>query len=77
MKTGFIATKLAIAAFIVPYVLALDPALVFVDTGALEVIQIVVSSLIGMFGLSMALEGYFKGLLSWPLRLLCAGAACA
>ncbi len=72
MKTGFIATKLAIAAFIVPYVLALDPALVFVDTGALEVIQIVVSSLIGMFGLSMALEGYFKGLLSWPLRLLCA-----
>ena len=72
MKTGFNATKLAIAAFIIPYVLALNPAMVFVDTTAFEVVTIVLSSLIGMFGLSMALEGYFSGPIAWPLRIVCA-----
>jgi hypothetical protein len=35
MKTGVNATKLAIAAFIIPYILALNPAMVFVNTTAL------------------------------------------
>ena len=69
MKTGVQATKLAIAAFIIPYILALNPAMVFVDTAAFEVVLIIVTSLIGMVGLSMALEGYFKGDLSAPLRI--------
>ena len=72
MKTGFTATRLAIAAFIVPYVLALNPAMVFVDTTAIEVIEIVFTSLVGMFGLSMALEGFFRTELNLPLRLLAA-----
>ena len=72
MKTGFNATRLAIAAFIIPYVMALNPAMVFVDTTALEVVEIVVTSLVGMYGLSMALEGYCRSELGWPLRLLAA-----
>ena len=72
MKTGVNATKLAIAAFIIPYILALNPAMVFVDTSVLEVISIVITSLVGMFGLSMALEGFFRGSLSAPLRILSA-----
>lgn len=58
MKTGVNATKLAIAAFIVPYIFALNPAMLFIDTNAWEVIQIVATSVIGMFGVSMGLEGY-------------------
>ena len=72
MKTGFNATRLAIAAFIIPYVMALNPAMVFVDTTALEVVEIVITSLVGMYGLSMALEGYCRSELGWPLRLLAA-----
>ena len=72
MKTGVNATKLAIAAFIVPYILALNPAMVFVDTTVLEVIAIVITSLVGMFALSMALEGYYRGALPPVMRIVAA-----
>ena len=72
MKTGVNATKLAIAAFIIPYILALNPAMVFVDTTAIEVISIVVTSLVGMFAISMALEGYYRGTLPVPFRIIAA-----
>jgi TRAP transporter 4TM/12TM fusion protein len=58
LKTGVNATKLAIAAFIVPYVFAFNPALLFVDTMWYEVILIVVTAIVGMFGISVGLEGY-------------------
>ena len=72
MKTGVNATKLAIAAFIIPYILALNPAMVFVDTTALEVIAIVITSLVGMFALSMSLEGFFHGAMPTVLRIVAA-----
>ena len=72
MKTGVNATKLAIAAFIVPYILALNPAMVFVNTTALEVVLIVLTSLVGMFALSMALEGFYRGTLPALLRIVVA-----
>ncbi len=71
MKTGINATKLAIAAFIVPYIFAYSPQLLFVDTAWYEVIQIVITSFIGMFGVSMALEGYGLDNLPWILRAVC------
>jgi len=72
MKTGVNATKLAIAAFIVPYILALNPAMVFVDTTAIEVVSIVVTSLVGMFAISMALEGFYRGNLPAVMRVVAA-----
>jgi len=59
MKTGVNATKLAIAAFIVPYIFAYSPAMLFVDvTSVFQVVQIVVSALLGIFGVAAALNGY-------------------
>jgi len=59
MKTAFVSTKLAIAAFIVPYAFALNPVMLFEgDVGLLQVILIIVTSLLGIFGVSAALEGY-------------------
>ena len=59
MKTAFNATKLAIAAFIVPYIFALNPAMLFVDVeSAFEVVQIVITSLIGLFGVAASLNGF-------------------
>ena len=69
MKTALTATKLAIAAFIVPYVFALNPAMLLVDTNAAEVILICITSLIGIFGVSSALQGYLMKPMPWYLRI--------
>ena len=70
MKTALQATKLAIGAFIVPYVFALNPAMLFIDTTAGSVILIVITSLIGIFGVSSGLEGYIIRNAAWWERLL-------
>ena len=72
MKTALTSTKLAIAAFIVPYVFALNPAMLLVDTTVGEVILICITSLVGIFGVSAALEGYVGGHMPWYLRILSA-----
>ena len=70
MKTALQATKLAIGAFIVPYVFALNPAMLFIDTTAGEVVLIVITSLVGIFGVSAGLEGYLLRNTSWWERIL-------
>ena len=72
MKTAVTATKLAIGAFIVPYVFALNPAMLFIDTGVWEVVLICITSVVGIFGVSAALEGYIMGHMSWYQRILSA-----
>ncbi len=70
MKTAMTATKLAIGAFIVPYVFALNPAMLFIDTTAWEVVLICITSLVGIFGVSSALEGYLFHNMPWYQRIL-------
>lgn len=70
MKTAITATKLAIAAFIVPYVFALNPAMLFIDTSAVEVVLICITSLVGIFAVSAALEGYLMCKIPWYLRIV-------
>ncbi len=70
MKTAFTATKLAIGAFIVPYVFALNPAMLFIDTSAWEVILICITSFVGIFAVSAALEGYFLHNMRWYERIV-------
>jgi TRAP-type uncharacterized transport system fused permease subunit len=70
MKTALTATKLAVAAFIVPYVFALNPAMLFIDTTVPEVVTICITSLVGIFGVSAALEGYFLHRMKWYIRIL-------
>ena len=73
MKTGFNATKLAIAAFIVPYIFAFSPQMLFVDvTGAFQVVQICISALLGIFGVAAALNGFLYRPVPVLLRLLLA-----
>lgn len=70
MKTALNATRLAVAAFIVPYILAFNPAMVFIDTNALQVVQICITSLLGIFGIAAALNGFLFGWLSVVERLV-------
>ncbi len=71
LKTGITATRLAITAFIVPYIFALNPAMLFIDTTPFEVIRIIVTSLIGIFAISAGMEGYMFTHMKWWERLLC------
>lgn len=73
MKTALTSTKLAIGAFIVPYVFALNPSMLFIGTNsAFDIILIVVSSLVGIFAVSASLEGYILEHMAWYERLVAA-----
>lgn len=60
-KTGLTATRLAIAAFIIPYMFALNPIILLIGATPLRVIQVLTTSLIGMLGVGAAMEGYLLG----------------
>lgn len=70
LRTGITATKLAIAAFIIPYVFALNPSMLIIDTPFFDVVTVVITSLIGMFGISIGMEGYCITHLPWLDRIL-------
>ncbi len=71
MKTGINATKLAIAAFIVPYIFAFNPALLFDNTsGGMQIIQIVITSIIGIFGVAACLNGFLFTKMNILLRIV-------
>ena len=69
MKTGINATKLAIGAFVVPYIFCLNPAMLFIDTTA-DVVQIVITSVIGIFGVAAAMNGYLFRMMNWFVRIV-------
>lgn len=58
LKTGFEATRLSIGAFIIPYMFIFNPQILMINTTFVEVIPILITSLIGMFGVSAGLDGY-------------------
>ena len=70
MKTAFTASKLAIAAFIVPYVICYNPALILVDAGAGEIALCAVTAFVGIFAVAAALEGYLLGHMNPFIRVL-------
>ncbi len=73
MKTAVTATKLAIGAFIVPYVFALNPTMLFINvTSVWEVILICITSFVGIFAISASLEGYFLKNMAWYERIIAA-----
>ena len=66
MKTAFNATKLAIGAFIIPYMFVYNSQMLMIDASVGRILFIIATALIGMFGISVALEGYgfnFTGIL--------------
>ena len=79
MKTGINATKLAIAAFVVPYIFAYSPEMLFVGESitALTVITISVSALIGLFAIAAALNGHLFKKIPLVIRIVMAGGGLA
>lgn len=77
LKSGVNASKLAIAAFLVPYIFVMSPQLLMLNTTWYEVLQMIVSSLFGMLGVGMCLEKFWKSRLNILQQLLAlAGGLC-
>ena len=75
MKTGLNATRLAIAAFIVPYIFVFSPIMLFIgEYTVFDVVRIVVTSSCGMFLLGAGLIGFMLRKLNMVLRLVCIAA---
>jgi TRAP transporter 4TM/12TM fusion protein len=69
-KTGIEAVKLALAAFLVPFIFAFSPSLVLVDATPLGIIQMVITSVTGMVALGAGVSGFWSTKLQWWERLL-------
>jgi TRAP transporter 4TM/12TM fusion protein len=74
MRTALNASKLAIGAFLIPYIFCLNPAMLLIDTNVPEFIMIIITSVIGMFAISAALEGYMVSNLNPVFRIVLAAA---
>ena len=67
--TGVTATKLAIGAFIVPYIFVYNPAMVLIGTTPFLLTQNLVTACGGMFGIGAAMIGFCVAPMSWPERI--------
>ena len=77
MKAGFNATRLAIAAFLVPYIFAINPTMLLMDKGIVSAVTIIVTSFLGLFGIASALNGHLFAKINPLFRVgLAAGGLC-
>ena len=68
LKTGIIATKLAIGAFIVPFIFVYNPAMLWINTTWLGIIQTLFTSCIGMTAIGASMIGFFLAKMTWLER---------
>lgn len=72
MQTGVQSTKLAIAAFMAPYIFVVSPQLLLIDTTFMESLWVMITSILGMIGVGAAIIGFWMSKLNPLERLLAA-----
>ncbi|MEA5082620.1 MAG: TRAP transporter permease [Lachnospiraceae bacterium] len=70
-KTGLTATRIAITAFIIPYIFAFNPDLLLIGGSISQAILILITAFIGMVGISAGMEGYMHTHLKVYERIVC------
>ena len=72
IKTGVQATKLGIAAFIIPFIFVFNPQMLLfgVADHPVQMIWMIISSIIGIVGVAMGTEGYMLTNMKWYERIL-------
>jgi TRAP transporter 4TM/12TM fusion protein len=74
MKTGWVAMKLGIAAYIVPFMFIYGPSLLLMGTPT-EIITTVITASIGIYAMAAAVEGWLLREAFWYERLILTGGA--
>ncbi|AMO84078.1 TRAP-type uncharacterized transport system, fused permease component [Solibacillus isronensis B3W22] len=77
IRTGVNSAKLAIAAFIIPYMIVFSPALLMIDVTIWQILWVVFTAVMGMIAIGVGIIGYWYRPVSWIERivLLAAGLA--
>ncbi|WP_313804568.1 TRAP transporter permease [Cytobacillus sp.] len=70
IKTGVNASKLAIGAFIIPYMFVLSPELLMIDTTWYYLIWVVFTAIAGMMAIGAGVIGFWMRKLHWFERIL-------
>ncbi len=70
LKTGITAFKLAIAAFLVPYVFVYNPAMLLIDVTPVAMILMLITSLVGIIGVASGVSGFFITEHAWFERII-------
>jgi TRAP transporter 4TM/12TM fusion protein len=70
IKTGIISSKLAIAAFIIPYMFVLSPELLMIDTSLTQVVLVLITAMAGMISIGAGVIGYWYREVKWYERIL-------
>ncbi|MBO1511555.1 TRAP transporter permease [Metabacillus bambusae] len=70
IRTGIESSKLAIAAFIIPYIFVLSPELLMIDTTWTEVIWVVFTAMVGMIAIGAGVIGYWMRGMHWLERII-------
>ncbi|RSL31184.1 TRAP transporter permease [Salibacterium salarium] len=73
MKAGVTSVKLAIAAFVIPYVFVTNPVLVLQEATVATLVPALVTAFIGMLGISAGMINYFVIENSWFERTMLIG----
>lgn len=77
IKTGVNSAKLAIAAFIIPYMIVYSPALMMIDVTIWQVLWVVFTALLGMIAIGAGIIGYWYRSINWLERLIVLAAGLA
>ncbi|MGG2114068.1 TRAP transporter permease, partial [Lysinibacillus pakistanensis] len=70
IKTGVNSAKLAIAAFIIPYMIVFSPALLMIDTTIPQILWVVFTAITGMVAIGAGVIGYWYRKMLWVERLI-------
>ena len=73
IKTGVVSSKLAIAAFIIPYMFVFNPALLMMGASVPEIIWVVFTAIVGMIAIGAGMIGYWYRKCNWIERILAVG----
>lgn len=65
LKTGIVSTKLAIGAFIVPFIFVYNPAMLWIGATWYGIIQTLVTSCLGMTAIGASMIGFFLAKMNW------------
>ncbi|HMK52308.1 MAG TPA: TRAP transporter large permease subunit, partial [Thermodesulfobacteriota bacterium] len=68
MSVGWQATRIGIVTYVLPFIWVLKPALITLGT-PVEIIMVLMSTAVGVYGLTLGIGGFFKGRLNWPQRI--------
>ena len=65
LKTGVVSTKLAIGAFLTPFIFVYNPSMLLIDTTWFGLIQTLITSCIGMTVIGASMIGFFLTHMAW------------